>query len=50
MHLCCNIDKCFTVIFREEELLQQHQEVQKSLQIKIDCLEQEKENVQGVTR
>lgn len=34
---------------REEELLQQHQEVQKSLQIKIGILEQEKENVQGVT-
>lgn len=34
---------------REEELLQQHQEVQKSLQIKIAILEQEKENVQGVT-
>ena len=50
MHLCCNIDKCFTVICREEELLQQHQEVQKSLQIKINSLEQEKENVQGVTR
>lgn len=34
---------------REKELLQQHQEVKKSLQIKTDRLEKEKENIQGAT-
>ena len=35
---------------REEEILKQHEDVSSSLQMKINSLEQEKENVQSVTR
>ena len=40
----------FTLTHREEEILKQHREVSNALRIKIDSLEQEKENVKEVTR
>ena len=48
---CCqppSIDIFLT--HREEEIVKQHREVSNALRIKIDGLEQEKENVKEVTR
>jgi len=38
------------VTHREEEILKQHKEIGISLQMKIETLEQEKENFDGVAR
>ena len=40
----------FALTHREEEIVKQHRDVSNALQIKIDSLEQEKENVKEATR
>lgn len=40
----------FVVTHREEDILKQHKEVGNSLEMKIESLEQEKENFLGVAR
>ena len=48
--LPATLNRLVFLTHREEEIVKQHREVSNALRIKIDSLEQEKENVKEVTR